>query len=187
MEYEKKKEFWRYEPFSSRLVHRSAYPLPAPPKMVKSTITAKAEDTRTAKAARAGTADDKVKALKQYRRARGLCDRCAKKWVSGHRCSESVQLHAIQEVWDFFSDDETQVDTCVDHTPQLYACLPEAAVVGSEFVMSMRLWGSIQGVELLILLGSGSSHTFLSHRIGTQLSGVTPLERSFNVQVANGT
>jgi hypothetical protein len=84
-----------------------------------------------------------------------------------------VRLHAIQEVWDPFSDDETPVDTCVDQTPQLYACLSEAAMAGSESVMSMRLWGNIQGAELLILLDSGSSHTFLSHRIATQLSGVT--------------
>jgi hypothetical protein len=139
MEARKKKEFRRYEPFSNRSVHRSAYPLPAPPKLDMSSITTKAEDTRTTEATRAGTADDKVKALKQYRRARGLCDRCAEKWVPGHRCSKFVQLHTIQEVWDLFSDDETQVDTGVDHAPHLYACLSEAAVDGSESVMSMRL------------------------------------------------
>jgi hypothetical protein len=31
----KKKEFMRYEPFSSRALHRSAYPLSAPPKIDK--------------------------------------------------------------------------------------------------------------------------------------------------------
>jgi hypothetical protein len=184
MEFGKKKEFRCYEPFSNRSDHRSAYPLPAPPKMDKSSIMAKAEDTRTTEAARSGSVDDKVKALKQYRCARGLCDRCAEKWVPGHRCSESVQLHAIQEVWDLFSD-ETQVEPCADQSPQLYACLFKATVVGSESVMSMRLSGSIQGAELLILLDFGSSHTFLSHRIATNLSGVTTLERPFKVQVAN--
>jgi hypothetical protein len=63
MEYGKKKEFRHYEPFSSRSVHRSAYPLPAPPKMDKSTITAKTEDTKTTEVAQASTANDKVKVL----------------------------------------------------------------------------------------------------------------------------
>jgi hypothetical protein len=187
MESEKKKEFRRYEPLSSRAVHRSAYPLPAPPKMDKSTVSTKAEDTRTTEAARASNVDDKVKALKQYRRARGLCDKCAEKWTPGHKCSHSVQLHAIQEIWDLFSDDEDPTDDFVAQIPHLYACLSEAVAAGSESAMSMRLWGSIQGVGLLILLDSGSSHTFLSHKIVTQLSGVTPLEKSFSVQVANGT
>jgi hypothetical protein len=90
-----KKEFRHYEPFSSRSVHRSAYPLPAPPKMDNSVLTAKAEDNRTTEAAWANNTNDKVKALKQYRRARGFCDRCAKKWAPGHKCSDSVHLHAI--------------------------------------------------------------------------------------------
>jgi hypothetical protein len=41
--------------------------------------------------------DDKMRALKQYGRARGLCDRCAEKWVYDHKCAAIVQLQAIQE------------------------------------------------------------------------------------------
>jgi hypothetical protein len=65
--------------------------------------------------------------------------------------------------------------------------MPEAAMAGMESVMSMRLWESIQGEELLILLDSDSSHTFLSHRIAAKLSGVTPVVKPFSVQVANET
>jgi hypothetical protein len=35
----------------------------------------------------AHSSDDKRHALKQYHRARGLCDRCAEKWVPRHRCA----------------------------------------------------------------------------------------------------
>ena len=54
--------------------------------------------------------DDKFKALRAYRRAKGLCDRCAEKWSKGHTCATSVQLHAMQEVLELFqvadSDDQ---------------------------------------------------------------------------------
>jgi hypothetical protein len=53
MEAGKKKEFRRYEPFSSRMVYRSAYPLPTPPKNDKLSMTIKVEDTRSTEAARA--------------------------------------------------------------------------------------------------------------------------------------
>jgi hypothetical protein len=117
MESGKKKEFRRYEPFSSRAVHRSAYPLLAPPKTDKLSVAAKAEDTGNTEAARASRVDDKVKALKQYRRARGMCNRCAKKWAPQHKCADPMQLHAIQEIWELFSDDEDQVETSSEQTP----------------------------------------------------------------------
>jgi hypothetical protein len=131
--------------------------------------------------------DDKVKALKQYRCARGLCDRCAEKWAPGHKCADSMQLHAIQEIWDLFSDDEDQVVTSPEQPSQLYACMYEATTDGMESAMSMRLWGSIQGEKPLILLYSCSSHTFLSHRVAARLSGITPMVKPFGVKVGNGT
>jgi len=54
--------------------------------------------------------DDKLIALKNYRHARGLCDRCAEKWTRGHQCSTTIQLHAMQEVLELFSVD-TDVET----------------------------------------------------------------------------
>jgi hypothetical protein len=55
---------------------------------------------------RSTTVDDKFRALQQYRHARGLCDRCAEKWSYGHKCTATVQLHAIQEMWELMSDEE---------------------------------------------------------------------------------
>jgi hypothetical protein len=90
-----RKEFKRYEPISHRMAHRSALPLPLPPKSDKGVVPSSVDDKRTTEAARARSPDDKVWALKQYRRARGLCDRCAEKWLYGHKCSSTLQLHAI--------------------------------------------------------------------------------------------
>jgi inactivated superfamily I helicase len=102
-------------------------------------VAAKVEDTRATDAARASPFDDKVRALKQYKHARGLCDRCAEKWAPRHKCADFVQLHAIQEIWELFSDTKDQVETSSEQTPQLFAYLSEAIVAGMESTMSMRL------------------------------------------------
>jgi hypothetical protein len=48
-------------------------------------------------------------ALRAYRRARGLCEKWAEKWSRDHKCSEQIQLHALQEIWDL-----CQLDTSAD-------------------------------------------------------------------------
>jgi hypothetical protein len=76
-----RKEFKRYEPISHRMAHRSTVPLPLPPKPDKGLVPSTADDKRSTEATRAGSPNDKVRALKQYRRARGLCDRCGEMGV----------------------------------------------------------------------------------------------------------
>jgi hypothetical protein len=109
------------------------------------------EDRSPAEPARANSADDKFCALKQYRRARGLCDWCAEKWSYGHQCSSTVQLHAIQEFWDLFQDEEVSTEKpdsgeSSDNVSQLCLCLSEAAVSGVDSPHSMRLMGSIKTI-----------------------------------------
>jgi hypothetical protein len=50
----------------------------------------------------------------------------------------------------------------------------------------MRLEGVIQGHVVVILINSGSSHTFVSSKVALQLSGTSPLDNALAVQVANG-
>lgn len=46
-----------------------------------------------------GSIDEKLSSLRRYRRARGLCDKCAHKWIPGHKCAAAAQLLAMEEVW----------------------------------------------------------------------------------------
>jgi hypothetical protein len=55
---------------------------------------------------RSNSFDENLKALMQYRRARGLCEKCAEKWTYGHKSAPIVQLHVIQELWDLFPKEE---------------------------------------------------------------------------------
>jgi hypothetical protein len=85
---------------------------------------------------------DKLASLRNYRRARGLCDRCAKKWSYGHKCVSSVQLHALEEVWDLLSDEEA--------TPTTQQIVPPELM----FALSQAAWSSTAGGHTLKLQGS---------------------------------
>lgn len=69
---------------------------------------------------------------------------------------------------------------------QLLMAISCAAWSGNDTNTTFRLQGSIQQHEPIVLLDSGSSHTFISDKYCTMLSGITTLERSMTVRVANG-
>lgn len=54
---------------------------------------------------------------------------------------------------------------------QLFVALCKDAVTGSDGPRTMCFIGSIQNHQLLILVDSGSSHSFLSSHIAAQLTG----------------
>jgi hypothetical protein len=42
--------------------------------------------------------DDKLDALKAFRRSKGLCFTCGEKWSRAHKCPAQVPLHIIEEL-----------------------------------------------------------------------------------------
>jgi len=69
---------------------------------------------------------------------------------------------------------------------QLFVAMSKDALADSDGPKMMRFMGSILGHQLLILVDSGSSHSFLSSQIANQLLGVQSLSQPIKVQVANG-
>jgi hypothetical protein len=167
---------------SYRSASRQTLPALGPPKFDVPGALVQPKDKKLGDNSCVGSTDDKLWALKQYRRAHGLCHRCAEKWVPGHKCAQSVHLHVIQELLDLSPDEEehstkmTQVDEHSESPGQLFACLSEAVVTRAEAPKSMRLVGTIQGHEILLLVDSGNSHTFLSKVLATELLGVCALD-----------
>jgi hypothetical protein len=49
--------------------------------------------------------EEKVVALVAYRMAKGLYSKCGEKWFKAHKCATSIQLNALQEVWDLLELD----------------------------------------------------------------------------------
>jgi hypothetical protein len=127
-----------------------------------------------------------VTSFRAYRRARGLCQYCAEKWEKGHKCSPTVQLHAMQELWDMVDQEHTEPDgEFVDSTEQFVVLLSQEASATKCSATTFKLHGTIQGVSLLVLLDSGSSHSFLNVAHHSLLSGFTVLQQPLHVLVAN--
>jgi hypothetical protein len=137
--------------------------------------------------AAAPTADSKVASLRAYRHARGLCQYCAEKWSKGHKCAETVQLHVVQELWDMLSVDQPESKgEFEDSVDQLMLLLSKESMSANTLSKAFRICGQLQGMEMLMLLDSGSSHSFLNSVRTTDLSGFVPLDTPLSVRVANG-
>jgi hypothetical protein len=67
-----------------------------------------------------------------------------------------------------------------------YVCISQADVEGVESPKFMRVMGSIQGVAVMMLIDSCSSHTFISDVVAAKLAGLSSLARAMHVKVANG-
>ena len=55
--------------------------------------------------------EDKLTALKNYRRSKGLCFKCGEKWGPNHKCPPSISLNAIEDIWKCLADHEDLVQT----------------------------------------------------------------------------
>lgn len=118
--------------------------------------------------------EDKLKTLRDYRRARGLCIRCGEKWSCDHKCSETVQLHVLQEFWDICHSDESEASeppTDSVQDAQVFLAVSVAALSGKSSVSAIQFQGQVQGHSAKILVDSDSSHTFVSHSFTAKLSG----------------
>lgn len=128
-----------------------------------------------------------MEVVRNYRMAKGLCKVCAEKWQKGHKCSAAVQLHAVQELWDIYQPEDTnspQVDE--DSSSQLYMTLSSAAYTGSVAPKTVKFLGTVQSQQALILVDSGSTHSFISSALAESLQGLSPLPTALKVAVANG-
>jgi hypothetical protein len=82
--------------------------------------------------------------------------------------------------------DVDPVDCLEAQQDQLFLSIYDAALSGVSSPRTMTFAGSIQNIDISILVDSGSSNTFISSTLASKLKGVSPLQHSTNVQVANG-
>lgn len=114
-------------------------------------------------------------------------DRCAEKWSPGHRCSPTVQLHVLEEMWQLLEDNTQSSPVDAETTPtQESLSLSLSLVTGPSRRHTMQLIGECQGHMVIILRDSGSSHSFVSTSLATKISGMSPLPTQVLVHVADG-
>lgn len=158
-------------------------PLPGPP--------AAAEDRRGIDAAHAQEhgvhGDDRVAALRNYRRARGLCFKCGERWGQGHQCAPTVQLHIVEELLDLLQADYPDpADPEAVEEEEVLMSISKVATMGQTTPHTVRLLGRIAGKEILILVDSGNSHSFISEEVASRLSDKVQPMTQISVKIANG-
>ncbi|WVZ91209.1 hypothetical protein U9M48_037412 [Paspalum notatum var. saurae] len=165
---------------------KGPHSLPLPPRIDKPHII---PPDKKLQAVAPSAPPDKMAALKAYRKAQGLCFRCADKWAPGHKCSPTVQLHVVQELWELFqlsSDEPDESSLLTEDKPQLFMALSTAAANGQYPTTTLKFRGTLSGQNILILVDSGSTHTFVSSAIAAQIPDVIAVHNPLVVQVANG-
>jgi hypothetical protein len=123
---------------------------------------------RPAQAA-SSTLDNKLAAIKAYRRAMGLCFNCGVKWSKDHTCAPEV-LHVVKALWDTLDDDDCHSsEASAEVVEQLCLALSKATVIGSPASRTVCLCGTIAGIPVTMLVDSGSSTSFISTSMVAQL------------------
>jgi hypothetical protein len=108
------------------------------------------------------------RAQMEERRKKGLCYNCDAKWQYGHTCQNpklflldteelveelelAAQLKLEEQGLDFidFNYNDSKLEISLQ------------AITGSAYPKTMRVLGSINGQQLVILIDSGSTHNFL--------------------------
>ncbi|KAJ8752156.1 hypothetical protein K2173_003764 [Erythroxylum novogranatense] len=114
------------------------------------------------------------------RRDKGLCYYCDEKYILGHRCNKP-QLFAIEDVLE-----EAETETGDDRSESEE--VPEIslhAIAGMEHPQTIQLAGTLKGMDVTILVDSGSTHNFVDQSI-VKLCGLTVAkDQTLRVMVAN--
>jgi hypothetical protein len=126
--------------------------------------------------------DDKLATLKAYRKEKGLCFISGEKWGKDHKCSTTVQLHVVQEMLEFCGTDSSLSD---DSDDDLMLLSTETQHTNAS-IAAVRLPCQLAGFDVVLLLDSCSSHSFISERLAPFLPQLKPLPKQQQVRVVGG-
>lgn len=175
--------------FVLRSGNRVALPLPLPP-TVKGGTPIYTEERRVSDNLKGQAKEhDRLASLKSYRRAKGLCFVCGERWGKDHKCASSIQLYVVQELLDVLQSDSSLDGSQIleqQYAEDTLMAISQQAVSGTESGSSIRLRGWVQGTEVLMLIDSGSTHSFVDKQIGLKLMGVKALKCPAKVKIADG-
>ena len=118
--------------------------------------------------------DDKLKSLMQHRKKNRLCYKCGEKWSHNHKCPAQVSLHVIEELFDALQPPDSEDDDCASSEEEsepavVLAVTPQASATPAKR-RTMRLKGCLGNREVIILVDSGSSGTFVSTELSQHLN-----------------
>lgn len=100
-----------------------------------------------------------------------------------------MQLHVVEELLELFDIDylsDQAAAPMVDLPAETAMAISHHALTRGKSPKAIRLHAWLQGHEVLLLVDSGSSTSFIDARLAASLKGVVPLHRLCHVKVANG-
>jgi hypothetical protein len=93
----------------------------------------------------------------------------------------------VQELLELFNlEDMEQWSDMVESADQLFSAISKEALSGADGPRTMRLNGSVMGIPALILVDSGSTHSFIRQAFASSLPCTSSELAHVKVQVANG-
>lgn len=115
--------------------------------------------------------EDKLSALKEFRKKNGLCFKCRNKWAPGHKCPQQVPLHVIEEILlDALEvDDDSELFESTEVIEETVLAAGQAVGTNSVKRKTLKLCGWIGKADVLILVDSGSVGTFISSQLADRL------------------
>ncbi|GJZ04169.1 putative mitochondrial protein [Tanacetum coccineum] len=114
--------------------------------------------------------------------SKGLYFKCDEKYVPGHRClSKSLQVLLVGDDEDDIQEDEH--DASHVHLDAVEVSLN--SVIRFTSPRTMKILGSIGGLDVVVLIDCGVTHNFISHRVVEQLALMVSGTISVGVMMGN--
>lgn len=126
-------------------------------------------------------------ALRNYRQARGICFKCGERWGQGHQCGPTVQLHVVEELLDLLQANPMEPAALGhDSDDEVLMSISKVATTGQTTPHTVRLIGSIGDQVVVILVDSGSSHSFISEAVAARIPHKVTPPTPITVKIADG-
>jgi hypothetical protein len=111
------------------------------------------------------------------------------KWNPNHKCANTVPLNVVEELWQMVSRKDASeavlTEPDEDSGDDLMA-ISVNVVQGTKSCITVRVIRDLCGREAMILIDSGSSHSFISESLASRWREWSVLPNSMQVRVANG-
>lgn len=129
------------------------------------------------------------------RREKGLCFKCDSKFTPCHRCNPALFLCLMVEQVDSVSPEEDPPPdypvTALEETTNTLAvpdapCISFHALMGKLVPSTLKIAGSINGQEVIVLVDGGSTNNFIQSRLADHFKLTVQPSSHMRVTIGNG-
>ncbi|KAL1212172.1 hypothetical protein V5N11_028793 [Cardamine amara subsp. amara] len=122
------------------------------------------------------------------KKAKGLCFQCDGRYHAGHQCRyKELHILIVREdgtEYEHEEEDDGEKEGEPTEEPE-FAELPLNTAMGLSSPKTIKLRGSIQDINLVIMIDSGATHKFITHQLVEKL-GLSP-DKTKRYRVIMGT